>query len=215
MYFLQELRKGGFPKLYFLQHLSRGHRCPWTPEVSQIVFSTTLFSRASMPMYAQGFPNCIIYKHFVAGSARHKSVVKNTVWESDAQSWESDSQMVFFASIPNWEDSQTVFFTSIPARSDSQIVFFATLLSRAWMPIVLFTTLLSQGVVVGAACRRRCGALRASGAVGVVCKRRYWAPLASCWRRLQAAVLSDAGERRCWRLQAPPAQGRVGPEVAL
>ena len=38
-----------------------------------------------------------------------KVLQKNTVWESDAQSWEPDSQTIFFASIPDWEASQTVF----------------------------------------------------------------------------------------------------------
>ena len=84
-------------------------------------------------MDAQGFPNCIIYNDFVAGGARHKSVAKNTVWESDAQSWEPDSQTVFFASIPDWEASQTVFFTSIPVRSVARIVCFTTLLIRTWI----------------------------------------------------------------------------------
>ena len=93
------------------------------------------------------------------------------------------------------------------------------------MPIVFFTTLLSQGVAVGAACRRRCGALRASGAVGVVllsaaCK--LLAPLASGgierrWRvALLAPLASHAVERR---LQEAPlaslASGAVGAGLGI
>ena len=188
MYFLQELRKGGFPKLYFLQHLFRGHRCPWTPEVSQIVFSTTLFSRASMPMYAQGFPNCIIYKHFVAGSARHKSVAKNTVWESDAQSWESDSQMVFLPAfrvgrIPKLYSLQAFLRGRIPKSYFLQhfcrghgcpLYFLQHFCRRAsrWAPLA--GGAVERCVQVALLVSFASGAIeRRLQAVGAACKRRY------------------------------------------
>ena len=66
-----------FPKLYFLQHFSRGQRCPWMPKASQTVLFTMILWRAvhatkvlqkyslgiRCPILGTGFPNCIFCKH--------------------------------------------------------------------------------------------------------------------------------------------------------